>query len=659
MTAMGVGPIIQHLRRTVQREEGCARTDGQLLQDFITHRSAAAFEGLVQRHGGMVIGVCRRVLGDAHDAEDAFQATFLVLARKAASVVPREMVGNWLYGVAHTTAVRVRAANAKRRAREKQVANMPEPMAIEHDHRDELQQLVDDELARLPDKYRVPIVLCDLEGRSRREVAAQLALPEGTLSSRLTNARRMLARRLAARGFALSAASLPAAFSHHAASAMPAALAQSTVKAATMAARDAVSAGVVSARTLVLTEGVVKTMFIAKLKMMAGVLLVLGMLAFGGAIGNRETALAQEERPPVDGAGRTHPAIASSPRSEAVPGTETQRRAIAFSGVGSNSVGTPPTGADEPRAVPVEVAAADYNVLFDQALIVLGDYFKVEYANRYDGRIETLAAVVQSAAGKNAGAATTRRRAMLQITPVADGTFSVQLRVLRERQLLAAQDSTKPGAASTRSTWERDGRDSALEETILKRLAVVAVPEAQVGERAVGPLPPAVERRVRQFQVEATLVQVEPNGKDFGDDGKGKLLAAPRLLVPEGADSYFLTGGEAVVPGDVKDSVDRMPYGVAVRVRVTCIGGGRYRMTTILERTALDEAVPKGSQASGRIVRSIAVVKLGESIKLNDADDDGSRRYWLRVRIVEEQTVVTETRSVDDGLSRKSEMKRP
>src|SRR5262249_25504826 len=156
------------------------------LEAFVSRREAAAFESLVRRHGPMVLGVCRRVLRDPHDAEDAFQAAFLVLARKAAAVSPPGMVGNWLDGVAHTTAVRLRAANARRRARERQVADMPQREAKQEGRQDDLHRLLDEELARLPDKYRVPVVLCDLEGRTRREVARQLELPEGTLSSRLT-----------------------------------------------------------------------------------------------------------------------------------------------------------------------------------------------------------------------------------------------------------------------------------------------------------------------------------------------------------------------------------------------------------------------------------------------------------------------------------------
>src|SRR5262245_11157184 len=121
--------VFGHLRRVALLGAGPELTDGQLLEQFIGRRDETAFAVLVRRHGPLVFGVCRRMLGNLHDAEDAFQATFLVLARKAPTVVPREAVGNWLYGVAYRTARRAKASAARRWAREKQVKNMPQPIA--------------------------------------------------------------------------------------------------------------------------------------------------------------------------------------------------------------------------------------------------------------------------------------------------------------------------------------------------------------------------------------------------------------------------------------------------------------------------------------------------------------------------------------------------
>src|SRR5260370_28728889 len=170
--------VIEQLRALVLRD-AAGLTDGELMECCRGRRKEAAFEALVRRPGPMVLGVCRRVLRNHHDSEDAFQATFLVLARKAASVVPREMVGNWLYGVAHRTALKAKGATAKKRLRERQVIELPEPEAPKTDTWPELQLLLDQELSRLPDKFRVPIILCGLEGKTEKEAARQLGWPQG------------------------------------------------------------------------------------------------------------------------------------------------------------------------------------------------------------------------------------------------------------------------------------------------------------------------------------------------------------------------------------------------------------------------------------------------------------------------------------------------
>ena len=275
--------VIRHLRRAAFLPDGGRMTDGQLLRCFITDRDEAAFVALVRRHGPMVLGVCRRVL-DHHDAEDAFQVTFLVLARKATSIGQPELLGNWLYGAAYRAALEAKAA--RRRVKERQVSVMPEPEAVaEADVWLDLRPILDQELSRLPDKYRVPVVLCDLEGRTRRDVARQLNIPAGTLSGRLTTARRLLAKRLAGHGLAVAGGALAATLSQNAASAcVPSPLVGSTVKAAILlAAGHAAPAGLVSAKVAALTEGVLKTMFLTKLKIATAVLLV-GVLACGAAM---------------------------------------------------------------------------------------------------------------------------------------------------------------------------------------------------------------------------------------------------------------------------------------------------------------------------------------------------------------------------------------
>jgi RNA polymerase sigma factor (sigma-70 family) len=261
-------------------------TDGQLLECFVNCRDEAAFEALVRRHGTMVLGVCRRVLHHAQDAEDAFQATFLVLVRKANSIHQAELLGNWLYGVAYRTALEARAAAIRRRRREKQVNPMPEPVA-----RDDaeiwrkLRPLLDRELSRLPDKYRIPVVLCDLEGGTRRDVARQLGIPEGTLSGRLTTARRMLAKRLALHGLTLAGGALAAVLPPGAASAcVPAPLVTLTVQAAAAVAAGQGAAGVVSAPVAALVEGVMRAMLVKSLKMATAVVAALSIVVGAAAV---------------------------------------------------------------------------------------------------------------------------------------------------------------------------------------------------------------------------------------------------------------------------------------------------------------------------------------------------------------------------------------
>jgi RNA polymerase sigma factor (sigma-70 family) len=299
--------VIRHLRRAVLRQDGAGRTDGQLLASFIDQQDEAAFEALVRRHGPMVFGVCRRVLRSHHDAEDAFQATFLVLARKAASVRPRERVANWLHGVALRTAMKTKALTAKRRGREKQVTEMPEPEAARQGQGGELQPLLDQELNGLPETYRLPILLCDLEGKTIKEAARQLGWPQGTLAGRLARGRKLLAKRLTNRGVVLSAGSLAAVVSPKVASAgVPTSLLSSTVKAATLvAAGQATVAGVVPASVAALTEGVIKSMMLTKLSKAVAGLAVLCAVGFGGGLFTHCTAASQ----PQDG---DQPAIGQS-----------------------------------------------------------------------------------------------------------------------------------------------------------------------------------------------------------------------------------------------------------------------------------------------------------------------------------------------------------
>ena len=298
MPTSPISIVNEQLRRAMLLHKGAEQSDGELLGRMIDHRDEAALAALVQRHGPMVWGTCRRLLNH-HDAEDAFQATFIVLVRKAASVVPREMVGNWLYGVAHRSALQARRTADRRRAREVQVTEMPDTAAGPQDHWPEVQPLLDEELSRLPDNYRAVIVLCDLEGRTRKDVAHQLGCPEGTVAGRLARARAMLAKRLAQRGVTVSGGVLAAVLAQNAASAVvPVAVVSNTIGAATLvAAGQVATAGIVSVEVATLTEGVLKAMLISKLKVVIAIVVALGFLTTGATVLTHRMAAAEGDKP--------------------------------------------------------------------------------------------------------------------------------------------------------------------------------------------------------------------------------------------------------------------------------------------------------------------------------------------------------------------------
>jgi RNA polymerase sigma factor (sigma-70 family) len=292
MEAVQLHGLVRRLHGALARRETAALTEAELWQRYVRQRDEAAFATLLRRHGPMVLGVCRRILRHEQDAEDAFQATFLVLVRRAASLQSPARLANWLHGVAQRTALQARTAARKRRARE---AAVPPPRSLPDDLHDDLRVVLDEELERLADKYRTAVVLCDLEGKTRKEAARQLGWAEGTVASRLARGRGMLARRLARRGFA--GALVAATLAESAASAwVPAHLVFATIRAATFATAGHVAAnGVLSGTAAALTEGVLQSMFLSKLKPAIAILLIIGAAALGtGALISRSWATEQE-----------------------------------------------------------------------------------------------------------------------------------------------------------------------------------------------------------------------------------------------------------------------------------------------------------------------------------------------------------------------------
>ena len=266
------------------------RPDSRLLADFLRDADQAAFAELVRRHGPVVLGVCRRFLGATPDADDAFQATFLVLVRKARGTAWRESLGPWLYGVAVKVARKARFVRSRRAATERQGSAMtPEP-ATPARGVDDLAAVLDEELAALPETYRRPLVLCELQGLSRKAAARELGLAEGTLSSRLARGRRMLRARLARRGVTPAIGTMVT-------TTVSGELAAATARHAAAVLVNA--AGAVPAGILALTDGVVKAMLVKWKLAAVAVALGVGVTGFGAWNGSSGTGVATAGEPPA------------------------------------------------------------------------------------------------------------------------------------------------------------------------------------------------------------------------------------------------------------------------------------------------------------------------------------------------------------------------
>ncbi len=269
------------LWRQLSRHAGCS--DRDLLDRFASHNDEPAFEELLQRHGPLVLRVCRAVLHDAHLAEDAFQATFLILSRKARSIRQDTNAASWLYKVAYRVALRARAASVQRQQREAQVPFRPSPDSLTEVSWREVQQVLEEELQRLPEKYQMPIVLCCLQGHARDEAAQLLGWSSGQLKARLERGREVLRTRLARRGIALSAvlgATLVAADTLRAA--VPRELTSATVRAGC-----AWKAGNLSPRVLTLVRAGSRSLLLMRLNVVIPVLLLATLFAAGAGLLSR------------------------------------------------------------------------------------------------------------------------------------------------------------------------------------------------------------------------------------------------------------------------------------------------------------------------------------------------------------------------------------
>jgi RNA polymerase sigma factor (sigma-70 family) len=297
MTANPMRKVLEILSDTALLQEGYEQRDGQLLKRFVEHRDALALETLVRRHAPMIWSVCRRNLTRLADVEDAFQATFLVFLRKAASIRSRDLLANWLYGVAYQTCRKLRQTAAKLPG----PLPMPEPTTAAPDNAfgPELLTQLDRELSRLPEKYRSAIVLCHFQGKSLREAAEQMQVAEGTVGSRLTRGREMLARRLTRSGLTVSATSVAAVLTIQAASAgVPEALLTNTIKAVGQLAAGQVAVdALLSSGARTLADGVLHSLTLAKKKTAVVWLLLAAVVLGSGA--TAYYAWAEQETKPV------------------------------------------------------------------------------------------------------------------------------------------------------------------------------------------------------------------------------------------------------------------------------------------------------------------------------------------------------------------------
>jgi cytochrome c peroxidase len=276
-------PIGQLIRRVVKDVRMRPLSDHILLQQFCEQRDEAAFATLLYRHGPMVLGVCRSVLRNDADVEDAFQATFLILARKAASIRKSASVGSWLHGVAHRTALKARAQSATREKNEAQAparsATKPDDLAWK-----EVQQILHEELTGLAQRYRDPLVACYLEGKTQKEAAEQLRVAVSTLKERMERGRSLLRARLIGRGLGptaiLAAATWPAATS----ASVPVTLASNTIQAANLFAAGQAATTVASAQVAALTQGVLKAMLLTKVKLATVALVGMALMSGGTSL---------------------------------------------------------------------------------------------------------------------------------------------------------------------------------------------------------------------------------------------------------------------------------------------------------------------------------------------------------------------------------------
>jgi RNA polymerase sigma factor (sigma-70 family) len=289
-------PLLSHYLRRLTSRSRDPSSDHELLQRFVVKREEAAFAALVERHAAMVLGLCRSILRNHHDAEDVFQAAFLVLARKAGSIRKGDSVGSWLYAVAYRLAHKARLRTSTRHLREQQAASPADQTPMDEVTWGELRDILHEEVSRLPEKYRAAVVLCYWEGQTHEQAGQQLGCAKSTIKDRLERAREMLRKRLARRGLALSATWFAAALSEGT-SAASVELVQTTVRGAVLFSMGQLPPELGSAKAVAYAKGAVEAMLVSKLKYGLALVLMLGLLGSGAGMTALYKMAAPENEP--------------------------------------------------------------------------------------------------------------------------------------------------------------------------------------------------------------------------------------------------------------------------------------------------------------------------------------------------------------------------
>lgn len=666
MSNAQAGVVLQHLQRLAGRQSAAQPPDAQLLERFTTRRDEAAFAALVRRHGPMVLNVCRSVLRHEHDAEDAFQATFLILARRAASLRQPAAVAGWLHEVAHRVAVKARGDAARRRAREQKATAVPPPdPTLDMTLRD-LQRVLHEELRRLPEKYRLPLVLCYLEGRSQEQAAGQLGWSKGTLRGRVDRGKKQLRRRLVARGVMPSALLGAAVLA-------PRAAAEALIDSVVRSAVGGAAASGLPPRILALARGVTRAMFLTKAKITVVGLVALGLLGAIGAWSHQASGarqmLATPERALAPGKPAQAPAVG---RSKPLP-AHNPDEAVTYSGRVLDANSRPVAGAklfltlpwayiDRPAPSPVyATTTADGRFRFSTAKSKFGNYQAIVLAATAEGH-----GVAWLEVDKRDKTDDLSLRLTADDAPIAGQVVDLQgrpvagasVRVLHIKA--ASTDSLDPWLKAARA---KEGRSLALEQKYFTRcLMSPEVPDLprEVVADAAG--------RFRLAGIgQGRLVTLRLTGPAIATEElhiltrPGRPIRVPRATYLDGetasvttyygADFQHVAGPTKPVSGTVRDKDTRQPLpGVVIQgsklanhpmqgtgfVQTTTDHQGRFRLT----------GMPKGQGNAIKVLPPGGLPYVTPEVDVPDSpgldavtvDVDLKRGVWIEGKITDQVT---------------------